>query len=83
MKGYLWNVLKALTQLFNALTGGDEDQSFSGRTGIAFKLGKKWAEIVMPMIDWVFKKVRNEDNHCINSIEWDEVEEELQYLRGK
>ena len=77
MKSYLWNVAKALTQLFNALTGGNEDQSFSGRTGIAFLLNKRWAKIVKPLIDWVFNKIKGEKDHCENSIEWDEVDSQV------
>lgn len=77
MKKYLWTVLKALTQLLNALTGGNEDQSFSGRTGVAYLLGKRWAKIVKPVIDFIFKIIKGDKNHCIDSIEWDRVSEEV------
>jgi hypothetical protein len=73
IKEYFWNILVWATQTLNVFTGGNPDQPFSGRTGIAFLLGKRWGKILMPLIDWVFEKINGKPNHCINSIEWDRV----------
>lgn len=82
MQRYFWNILIGTTQYLNVLTGGEPDQSFSGRTGIAFLLGKKWAIPVRKIIDFIFFRIRKETNHCINAIEWDEIDiETLEKLR--
>jgi hypothetical protein len=83
IKSYFWNILVWGTQSLNVVTGGDPDQTFSGRTGIMFLLGKRWAKTIMPVIDWIFNKITGEEDHCINSIEWDRVKEEnLVKIRG-
>ena len=77
VKKYVWTVAKAITQLFNALTGGNEDQSFSGRTGLASEAGKYWAVyLAEPLINLIFFKDKNAEgkrDHCRMSIERDEV----------
>ena len=77
IKAYFWNLLVWATQTLNVFTGGNPDQSFSGRTGIAFLLDKRWGKLVMPIIDWVFKKINGKDNHCIDAIEWDRVKNSI------
>lgn len=83
MKRYFWNILVGLTQFLNTLLGGDPDQPFSGRSAIAKGLGKRWGKISVAIIDWIFKKLRNEDDHCFNSIDWGEVDNETKRKLGK
>ena len=67
---YVYNVLAAVSQLFNAILAGDRDMSFSGRTGYAYRRGKLWARIVMPCIDFILGH-----GHCLASVEDDEGRE--------
>jgi len=77
IKQYFWNILIWMTQSLNVFTGGHVDQTFSGRTGVAYLRGKLWAKPVMFVIDKFFKLLLNQDDHCINEIEWDRVSEEV------
>ena len=77
IKQYFWNILIWMTQTLNVFTGGDVDQTFSGRTGVAFLRGKLWARPVRYLIDKFFKLIVNQDNHCINEIEWDRVSQDI------
>jgi hypothetical protein len=81
-KQYFWNILIWLTQSLNVFTGGNVDQTFSGRTGVAYLMGKRWAKIVMPIIDKVFYKITGKPDHSINSIEWDRVSKETKEILG-
>lgn len=62
IKRYLFNLLIAIDQIFNAILGGDPDHTISGRLG---KCEKKWCRFICKILD-IFDK-----NHCKNSIEWD------------
>lgn len=66
-----------MTQTLNVFTGGNVDQTFSGRTGVAYLRGKLWAKPVMSLINKFFKLVANQDDHCINEIEWDRVSQDI------
>lgn len=68
----IWNVLVAMTQGFNAMTGGNPDQSFSGRTAIEARAGGRWAVIREAMINLIFAVIAGQRGHCEASIEWDE-----------
>lgn len=84
IKQYFWNILIWMTQSLNVLTGGNPDQSFSGRTGIAYLSGKSWAKPTRYVINKIFKAITNNGNHCVNSIEWDRVSPEIiEELRSK
>lgn len=65
LKKYFWNILIAIDQFFNALFGGDPDETISSRTG---KLRNKrlWARCLSAFLD-IF-----EWNHTEKSIEEDE-----------
>jgi len=65
MKRYFWNILISIDQLFNALAGGDPDETISSRVG-------KRVDHCM-LCRW-FCTVLNKINpqHCKNSIEIDE-----------
>lgn len=71
MKIYILNFLIAIDQLFNALLGGKPDHTISGRVGFkASTVGGRWL-----MAEWFINKLFwLDENHCYNSIEWDEVE---------
>ena len=67
---YIWNVLIAIDQLFNALFGGDPDETISSRAGK--RQGKsKWATGLC----WFLNKL--DTNHCKESIELDEGDDQL------
>jgi hypothetical protein len=64
MKTYLIGVLGALTQLLNALLGGDRDQSFSSRSFEARLTGKAWGYLAVPLGDLLFFW---QPFHCLNA----------------
>lgn len=83
LKQYVWNILIGLTQFLNTILGGNPDQPFSGRTGIAYLRGKRWGKIVKPIIDKLFNIIRGDKNHCIDSIEWDRVSDDIKKEIGR
>ena len=66
--GYGWRVLLAIDQFFNALTGGDEDETISSRIGKAVERKSPcWiCHTLCKMLHWI------DPNHCQESIEHDE-----------
>ena len=62
---WFWNMLIATDQWFNALLGGDPDETISSRAGKRQKT-QKWAKILC----WFLNKI--DSNHCEKSIEEDE-----------
>ena len=68
MKSYGRRVAVAIDQLFNALLGGDEDETISSRAEKARRKGKRWGCVLCRFLDWL------DPNHCTNSIEPDEGE---------
>ena len=46
LRRYLWNILLAFDQLFNAILGGDPDETLSSRFG-------KW--LLLPKKTWRYK----------------------------
>lgn len=77
MRRYVWGVLIAMTQGLNAMTGGNPDQSFSGRTALAAMEGKRLAIIREAFIDLLFSFF-GQRHHCHYSVEWDEVQDLMQ-----
>lgn len=61
------NVLVALDQLLNAITGGDPDETISSRLGKAKRRGNRAAKAAC----WVLAKVFGV-RHCMDAIEEDE-----------
>ncbi|MGJ7512334.1 hypothetical protein [Variovorax sp. GT1P44] len=59
MKPYLWNVLVAFDQLFNALLAGDPDMTISGRMGRAVAEGRCMA---CRAVCWLLDRV--DAGHC-------------------
>lgn len=69
----LWNTLVAGTQSLNAATGGDPDQTFSGRTALEAEAGSRWAIMREAGLDLIFAVLAGQRHHCANSIERDEA----------
>jgi len=61
---YLKRVGIALSVLFNVLLGGYSNQSFSARNYEWKKQGKR---NLVPVIDFVAKKVFKDDSHCLSA----------------
>jgi hypothetical protein len=61
------NVLVAIDQLINALSGGDPDETISSRIGKAKRRGNRLAKAAC----WVLAKVFGA-RHCMDAIEDDE-----------
>lgn len=68
---WLWNILIAIDQLFNAILGGDPDETISSRAGKAKKEGKLWACILCKFLHIL------DNNHCTDSIEEDEGDDAI------
>jgi hypothetical protein len=76
LKKYLRNVIVALDQLLNAITGGDEDETISSRLGKCQKKGNYFCVILC----WVLTHVVffwQKKPHCLDNIEEDEGRNEL------
>jgi hypothetical protein len=63
---YFKRVLLSVDQFFNAVTGGDEDETISSRAAKARDKGKKWGKVLC----WGLDKI--DPCHCEKSIEEDE-----------
>lgn len=70
---WLLGVLIAATQGLNALTGGNPDQTLSGRTALAARSGKYGGVVFEALLDLVFAVLTGKRHHCERSIEWDEL----------
>jgi hypothetical protein len=69
MKRYIWNVLIAIDQFFNAVLGGDPDETMSSRMGKrVLRKDCRFCKFVCGILN-VFEK-----DHCFKSIERDEGE---------
>lgn len=87
MRRYIWNVVVAVDQLFNALTGGDPDETLSSRLGKAERgdFGRCVQICLSPIVFlvnlmfWPFQGW----GHCKNNIEEDEGGRELIFFTGK
>lgn len=62
---YLKNILIAIDQLVNTICFGDPDETISSRLGRNYD--GTWIE---KFVNWLFKWQK--DDHCSNSIEYDE-----------
>lgn len=71
---YLWNVLIAIDQFFNALLGGDPDETISGRMGRWHSMGGWRAKVAMPVC-WLLNIF--DRGHCEDSIEEQEGHDDI------
>lgn len=53
-----WVIAVAFDQLFNAATGGDEDETLSERAARLRKDGVRWACVLCKFLNWL------DDGHC-------------------
>jgi len=69
VKRYFWNLLIAIDQCFNALTGGDPDETISSRVGKNKDKSKlsRFLSGFLDLFEW---------NHTEKSIEKDEGKDE-------
>lgn len=70
---WAFNSLIGIDQLFNALTGGDPDETISSRIGKVKRANGgtiPWSSPIKRLIDYGLEIV--DDNHSIESIEDDE-----------
>lgn len=65
---YLWNLLIALDQLGNALTGGEPDETISSRCGKRLRAGKP-CRVCRALCRWL---AWLDPGHCAEAIEDDE-----------
>lgn len=56
--GRWWRIVKAKDQVFNASTGGSEDETLSSRSARARDRGERWGCILCKLLD------RIDPNHC-------------------
>ena len=66
-------ILIAATQSLNAANGGNPDQTYSGRTALEAREGRRGAIIREALINLVFAVATGQRHHCEASIEWDET----------
>lgn len=71
VKKYIWNMLIALDQMGNALTGGDPDETISSRSAKGMMNGSRMGRLMCRFLD-IFDK-----GHCPKAIEPDEGKNEL------
>jgi hypothetical protein len=69
---YSYGVWIAQDQLVNAIFGGNPDVTVSSKVGWLKKNGSKTAAAMAVVIDWMFYVAVGQENHCIESIEYDE-----------
>lgn len=67
---YVWNLLIAIDQFFNALFGGDPDETISSRAG-KVQHTSRWAKVLC----WFLNKL--DRDHCKESIEEDEGKDQI------
>ncbi len=67
---YFWNILIAIDQFVNTVLGGDPDETISSRAGKRQE-DQWWAKALC----WVLNKL--DTNHCKESIEKDEGDDEV------
>ena len=65
---YSERVWIGIDQLANAMLGGNEDHTISGRAGRGRRRGSKFWRITANIIDWLFR----DKDHCRDSIEREE-----------
>lgn len=70
---WILNVLIGFDQTANAMIGGNPDETLSSRAGKSAILGRRRGIIAEAAINLLFAVVAGQRNHCVASIEWDEV----------
>lgn len=60
--GYWLNLLVALDELGNALTGGDPGETISSRAAKARNEGREWGCLLCRLLDWI------QNDHCKDAL---------------
>lgn len=66
MDDWIFRVLVAVDQFFNALFDGDPDETISSRAYKASLKGERWGCVLCKVLNWISR------DHCLKSVEWDE-----------
>lgn len=69
---YSYGVWIGQDQLVNAVFGGNPDVTVSSKVGYLKQEGSKTAAAMAVVIDWLFYVAVGQENHCVESIEYDE-----------
>lgn len=75
-QAWLVNITFLTFVLFGRGSPPRADETISSRVGRNALLRRRWAILCEHFIDWLFSAI--EPDHCLNSIEWDELSPELQ-----
>lgn len=70
---YLLNLAVAADQGWNAILGGNPDETISSRVGRAALNDRPFAAEMEWLIDALFRLLGAAPGHCRRHIEWDEV----------
>lgn len=77
LAAYFYRLALSLDQLGNAVFNGNPDQTISGRLGIDLINNRfgccEWKLKFCKVLDWAF----SEKNHCVNSIDYDEIKKDV------
>jgi hypothetical protein len=72
LRGYRYKIWIAQDQLVNAILNGNPDVTVSSMVGYMSLNGSKTARHMERVIDWLFYIAIGQENHCRESIEYDE-----------
>ncbi len=70
-KRWIWNILVAFDQFWNAILAGDPDETISSRAGKAKREDKKWACILCRFLD-IF-----DESHCREAVNEDDGDDQI------
>lgn len=73
IRRYLLNLAVAADQGWNAILGGNPDETISSRVGRAALNDRPFAAELEWLIDALFRLLGAAPGHCRRHIEWDEV----------
>lgn len=70
VKKYIWNLLVSIDQLFNAIFGGDPDETISSRMGKRARKGDRLGIFICKILNFF------DEGHCERVAEYDEGKDE-------
>ena len=73
LSNYRWRYWIGQDQFVNAILGGNPDITISSKVGYMSLHGSRTAQAVEIVIDWLFRVAVGQEQHCFNSIEFDEA----------
>lgn len=68
-RNFRWHsiqVLRALSRLLNAVTGGEGDTTFSAGSWTLLLAGSRWGRVRVAVVDWL----NRDPGHCRRAWEW-------------